>query len=69
MMRVGLILVALVHVYAAVVLWRRARMARTTKYVVKKHTGASRKPDDALGRGHDPAFRGVAPAELLYRRG
>jgi succinate dehydrogenase / fumarate reductase cytochrome b subunit len=29
-----------VHVYAAVALWRRARSARTVKYVVKKHTGA-----------------------------
>ena len=29
-----------VHVYAAVTLWRRARSARTVKYVVKKHTGA-----------------------------
>ena len=26
--------------YAAVTLWRRARRARTVKYVMKKHTGA-----------------------------
>jgi succinate dehydrogenase / fumarate reductase cytochrome b subunit len=30
-----------VHVYAAATLWRRARRARTVKYVVKKHTGAT----------------------------
>ena len=30
-----------VHVYAAVALWRRARVARTTPYVMKKHTGAT----------------------------
>jgi succinate dehydrogenase / fumarate reductase cytochrome b subunit len=29
-----------VHVYAAALLWRRARRARTVKYVMKKHTGA-----------------------------
>jgi succinate dehydrogenase / fumarate reductase cytochrome b subunit len=29
-----------VHVYAAALLWRRARKARTVKYVMKKHTGA-----------------------------
>jgi len=29
-----------VHVYAAVTLWLRARKARTVKYVMKKHTGA-----------------------------
>jgi succinate dehydrogenase / fumarate reductase cytochrome b subunit len=38
--RVGLILALVVHVYCAVVLWRRAAQARTTKYVMKKHTGA-----------------------------
>ena len=40
-MRVGLILALLIHVSSAVVLWRRARRARTVKYVVKKHTGAT----------------------------
>jgi succinate dehydrogenase / fumarate reductase, cytochrome b subunit len=40
-MRVGLIIALIVHVYSAVVLWRRARRARTVKYVVKKHTGAT----------------------------
>jgi succinate dehydrogenase / fumarate reductase cytochrome b subunit len=30
-----------VHVYAAATLWRRAKRARTIKYVVKKHTGAT----------------------------
>ena len=29
-----------VHVYAAATLWRRARRARSVKYVMKKHTGA-----------------------------
>ena len=38
--RLGLILALVVHVYCAVVLWRRAANARTTKYVMKKHTGA-----------------------------
>ncbi len=40
-LRVGLIAALVVHVYSAVVLWRRARRARTIKYVVKKHTGAT----------------------------
>ncbi len=40
-MRVGLIVALVVHVYSAVVLWRRARRARTVRYVVKKHTGAT----------------------------
>jgi succinate dehydrogenase / fumarate reductase, cytochrome b subunit len=39
-MRVGLLLALVVHVYAAVALWRRAAGARTQKYVMKKHTGA-----------------------------
>ncbi len=39
-LRLGLILSLVVHVYCAVVLWRRAAKARTTKYVMKKHTGA-----------------------------
>ena len=41
-LRVGLIASLVVHVYCAVVLWRRAARARTTKYVVKKQTGATR---------------------------
>ena len=32
------------HVYAAVTLWRRAKQARTRKYVVKKHTGVVARP-------------------------
>ena len=40
LLRVGLIVALVVHVYCAVVLWRRAARARTTKYVMKKHTGA-----------------------------
>ena len=39
--RVGLILSLVVHVYAAVVLWRRAGRARTVKYQVKKNTASS----------------------------
>lgn len=39
-MRVGLIVALIVHVWTGVVLWRRARKARPVKYVVKKHTGA-----------------------------
>ena len=38
--RVVLVVSLVVHVYAAVVLWRRARAARTVQYEVKKHTGA-----------------------------
>ncbi len=38
--RVVLLGSLVVHVYAAVTLWRRARKARTVKYVMKKHTGA-----------------------------
>lgn len=39
-MRVGLLIALIVHVYAAVALWRRAKRARTVQYQVKKHTGA-----------------------------
>jgi succinate dehydrogenase / fumarate reductase cytochrome b subunit len=38
--RAVLVLSLVAHVYAAVLLWRRARKARTVKYVMKKHTGA-----------------------------
>ena len=38
--RAVLVLSLVAHVYASVVLWRRARNARTVKYVMKKHTGA-----------------------------
>jgi succinate dehydrogenase / fumarate reductase cytochrome b subunit len=41
MMRVGLIVSLVVHVAAAVTLWRRARKARPVKYVMKKRTGAT----------------------------
>ncbi len=37
-LRVGLIVALVVHVYSAVTLWRRAASARTVKYVVKKNT-------------------------------
>lgn len=40
-MRVVLIVAVIIHVYAAVTLWRRAAKARTVKYVVKKHPGAT----------------------------
>jgi len=39
-MRVALVVALVVHVTCGVILWRRARRARTVKYVVKKHTGA-----------------------------
>lgn len=39
--RVTLLGALIVHVYAAVALWRRAQRARTTPYAVKKHTGAT----------------------------
>lgn len=38
--RAVLIVSLVVHVYAAVTLWRRAKRARTVQYQVKKHTGA-----------------------------
>ena len=41
-LRVGLIASVVVHVYCAVVLWRRAARARGTKYVMKKRTGTTR---------------------------
>jgi succinate dehydrogenase / fumarate reductase, cytochrome b subunit len=41
LIRIGLIVSLVVHVFAAVVLWRRARAARTTPYAMKKHTGAT----------------------------
>jgi succinate dehydrogenase / fumarate reductase cytochrome b subunit len=39
--RTVLVLALVVHVYAAATLWKRAKRARTVKYVVKKHTGAT----------------------------
>lgn len=39
-MRVGLLAALVVHVAAAVALWKRAKQARTVRYQVKKHTGA-----------------------------
>lgn len=38
--RIALIVALVVHVYAAVALWRRAQKARPVKYQVKKQTGA-----------------------------
>ncbi len=40
-LRVVLVVALVIHVYAAATLWRRARAARTTAYVMKKHTGAT----------------------------
>ena len=40
-LRVGLILAFVVHVYAAFALWSRAKRARATPYVMKKRTGAT----------------------------
>ena len=39
--RIGLVIALVVHVVAAVMLWRRARAARTVQYVMKKRTGAT----------------------------
>jgi succinate dehydrogenase / fumarate reductase cytochrome b subunit len=39
--RTGLVVSLVVHVYAAVTLWRRAGSARTVKYQVKKNTASS----------------------------
>jgi succinate dehydrogenase / fumarate reductase cytochrome b subunit len=39
--RAVLVVSLVVHVYAAFTLWRRSRAARTTPYVMKKHTGAT----------------------------
>lgn len=40
-LRIGLVLALVVHVYTGVVLWRRAQRARATRYVVKRRTGAT----------------------------
>lgn len=40
LIRAALLASLIIHVYAAVVLWRRAKKARTIQYQVKKHTGA-----------------------------
>jgi len=40
-LRVGLIVSLVVHVYAAFTLWARAKRARSTPYVMKKRTGAT----------------------------
>jgi len=39
--RIGLVIALVVHVVAAVMLWRRASAARTVPYVMKKRTGAT----------------------------
>ena len=41
LMRIGLVLALVVHVYSTAALWRRARGARTTKYVMKKNLASS----------------------------
>jgi succinate dehydrogenase / fumarate reductase cytochrome b subunit len=41
LMRVLLLVALVAHVYAAVVLWRRAGRARTVKYKVKKNVGST----------------------------
>ncbi len=41
LMRIALVVALVVHVYAAVALWRRARAARTTKYVMRKNLASS----------------------------
>ena len=39
--RVGLVVALVLHVYSAFALWTRAKQARTTPYVMKKRTGAT----------------------------
>ena len=41
LIRVVLVVSLVVHVTTAVILWRRAKRARTVKYIVKKNTGAT----------------------------
>lgn len=41
LMRIGLIVALVVHVYSAAALWRRARSARSTQYVMKKNLASS----------------------------
>ena len=41
LMRIALVVALVVHVYSATALWRRARAARTTKYVMKKNLASS----------------------------
>ena len=41
LMRIGLVVALVVHVYSAAALWRRANSARTTKYVMKKNLASS----------------------------
>jgi succinate dehydrogenase / fumarate reductase cytochrome b subunit len=41
LMRVALVVALVVHVYSAAALWRRARAARTTKYVMRKNLASS----------------------------
>ena len=68
--RVGLIVSLVVHVYAAVTLWRRAGKARTVKYVMKKHTGAILASRMMRWGGADAAaVHHLAPAELHGRQG
>lgn len=40
-MRIGLVVALVLHVYAAAALWRRAKSARTQKYVMKKNLASS----------------------------
>jgi len=56
-LRVGLIASLVVHVYCAVVLWRRAAKARTTKYVVKKDTGATGASVNSLSGGQSASVK------------
>jgi succinate dehydrogenase / fumarate reductase, cytochrome b subunit len=41
LMRIALVVALVVHVYSAAALWRRARAARTTKYVMRKNLASS----------------------------
>ena len=69
-MRVGLIVALVVHVYCAVALWRRAERARTVKYEVKKNLASTFSSRIMRWGGLDhPAVPHLAPAELHDRQG
>ena len=63
MIRTVLIVSLVVHVAAAAALWKRARRARRTPYVMKKnHASSFSSRTHALGRADAPALHHLAPA-------
>ena len=68
--RVVLLGALVVHVYAAVALWRRARKARTDPVRREEaHRRDVRQPADALGRRHAAGVHHLAPPQLHRRQG